>query len=106
MLQTWVGVTSHNCWRALAWSALLIGTLLLAWLFQGVATVSTEGVVQADATPINTSSASLVFAKDIDARRRSLADADANCKMSVEQPLYVGQNTWVTQAWRCVDLLP
>ena len=62
----------------------------------------------AETAPIHTLPARVTCANSDDARR-FIADRgpDANCETVVAQPLYVGQNTWVTQTqWQCADVLP
>jgi hypothetical protein len=100
MPRTGIGVTHERCWRALAWSALLTSTLVSASLFQAVATAGTEGAVRAEPTPLGTSPATMPPAYDDD-------DAPAPCAMAGGQPLYAGQNIWLTQPrWQCANPLP
>jgi hypothetical protein len=73
-------MTSHTCWRVLAWSALMAGSLLLTALLQALATAGSEGASQAERGPMDLSAA---------------IATRTNCETIVGQPLYVGQNTWV-----------
>jgi len=80
-------LTGFACWRVLPWSGLMASALLLASLVQAVATGSTAGAVESVPTPIQ--------------------PPDASCEMAARQPLYTGQNSWVTQSrGHCTDLLP
>ena len=73
-------MTSHRCWRVLAWSGLIAGSLLPASLIQAVATAGSEGAIQAERTPMDVSTATATR---------------TNCQTIVGQPLYAGQNMWV-----------
>ena len=73
-------MTCHTCWRVLAWSGLIAGSLLPASLLQAVATAGSEGAIQAERTPMDLFAATATR---------------TNCEPIVVQPLYVGQNTWV-----------
>lgn len=57
---------------------------------------------------IHMSLASVTFANGDYGRPRLRADGpDPNCETVVAQPLYVGQNTRVTETqWQCADVLP
>src|SRR5438128_12544305 len=112
-----VDVAGFAWWRVLAWSGLTAGALLLASLLQAVATVGTAGAVESKPTPIQLSSASAGVTDAHEIRVGDpgvLADLsflahppDANCEMTARQPLYTGQNSWVTQAsWQCADPVP
>ncbi len=85
-------MTNHTCWRVLAWSGLIAGSLLLASVLQAVATAGSEGASQAERTPMDLSAGTATR---------------TNCETIVGQPLYVGQNTWVAQThWQCANAVP
>jgi len=73
-------MTCHTCWRVLAWSGLIAGSLLLTSLLQALATAGSEGAIQAERTPMDLFAATATR---------------TNCETIVGQPLYASQNTWV-----------
>src|SRR5690348_15549577 len=107
------GVTSHSCWQVLAWGGLLAGALLLASLFQTIATVGLSATTLASHTGITSSidpgvdasagtSTPLVDRDDV--RVGSLADASSTT--CATQPLYAGHSPWAPLYSRCTDALP
>ena len=84
-----LAMPSSVWWRVLGWGSLTAGALLLASLLQAVATASIDSAVQAEPTTIDPSR------------------APPFCETIVGQPLYPGQDTWVTQTHRqCANLSP
>jgi len=109
-----VDVVGYRCWRVVAWSGLIAAVFLFASLLQAVATGGAAGAVEAGPTQIQLSSATAA-GTDGDAVLTGdpgvLADiaflAKPNCEMTASQPLYAGQNTWVTERrWTCANPPP
>ena len=84
-----LAMSSSVWWRVLGWGSLTAGALLLASLLQAVATASFDSAAQAEPTTIDPST------------------TPPFCETIVGQPLYPGQDTWVTQTHRqCANLSP
>jgi hypothetical protein len=87
-----LAMPSSVWWRVLGWGSLTAGALLLASLLQAVATASIDSAVQAEPTTIDPSQGTTT---------------PPSCESLVGQPLYPGQDTWVTQTHRqCANLSP
>jgi hypothetical protein len=95
-------------WNVVAWSVVLASTLALASLFHAVAGSALRGPAMTAPGPGRPSPATAALADGDDVRARFLAGRPAaTCAMIVDQPLYVGQNTSVPQAYgQCIDPQP
>jgi hypothetical protein len=107
----------HTCWRVLAWSCLIAAVVLFASLLQAAATGGAAGTVEAGPTQLQLSSATAAGTDGDEGRAGDpgvLADIgflahprEGTCEMTGSQPLYAGQNTWVTESrWTCANPLP
>ena len=96
-------VTTRRRRQVLGWSSLIASALLLASLLNAGVTNGTGQVVQAAPTRVLPSPSTAALADGDEVRAPLLANApEANCEMSVRQPLYAGLNNWVTEMrWSC-----